>query len=58
MWELMTERLLVDQDQWLMYTLQWLAKIALVAYLTQAPGGRTHKSSDVCNVGEMSIVFL
>ena len=41
-----------------MYTLQWLAKIALVAYLTQAPGGRTHKSSDVCNVGEMSIVFL
>ena len=38
-WELLTLRRLVDQNQGLMeYLLQWLAQIALVAFLTQASG--------------------
>ena len=40
--KLLTSRLLVDLNQWLMeYVLQWLAQIVHVAYLTQVPVART-----------------
>ena len=46
-WELLTLRLLVDQNQWLM------------EYVLQDAGSRREdESSDVCCVGEKTLVFL